>query len=69
MARPYENWEQDFKGDFLRKAWFTCKDCGGDCQLIEGRLQAEKNKMFAFGKCSRCGKNQKFDVTNVWREE
>lgn len=69
MARPYENWEQDFDSEFIRKAWFTCKDCGQACQLEEGRLLAENDKMFALGKCSQCEMDQKFDVTNVWREE
>ena len=60
---------RDFDQEFIEKAWFTCKACGQDCQLAEGRLMAEQNKMFAIGKCSACGKDQKFDVTHVWREE
>ncbi len=69
MARPYENWDQDFEEEFIRKAWFTCKDCSQGCQLAEGRLLAENDKMFALGRCNQCGANQKFDVTHVWREE
>jgi len=67
--RPYESWDRDFDRDFIEKARFTCKACGEDCRLEEGRLMADGSRMFALGNCSVCKKAQKFDVTNVWREE
>lgn len=67
--RPYESWDRDFDREFIEKAHFTCRACGQDCQLKEGRLMAEEDKMFALGRCNECGSEQKFDVTNVWREE
>lgn len=67
--RPYPTWGSDFDRDFIEHARFTCKACGKHCKLAEGRLAADGDKMFAFGKCSECGGEQKFDVTHVWREE
>lgn len=67
--RPYENWDRNFDEEFIEKARFTCKVCGKECRLQKGRLMAEGDKMFALGKCSECGSDQTFDVTNVWREE
>ena len=67
--RPYESWDRDFDKDFLENARFTCKACGQECSLANGRLMADKDKMFALGQCSECRHEQKFDVTNVWREE
>lgn len=67
--RPYESWDRDFDREFIESARFTCKNCGEECQLKEGYLKADGDKMFAYGKCSECGSDQKFDVTNVWREE
>jgi hypothetical protein len=67
--RPWESWDRNFDEDFIEKARFACKACGKNCKLEEGRLMAEENKMFALGKCSECGREQKFDVTNIWREE
>lgn len=67
--RPWESWDSDFDKDFIEKARFTCKVCGKECKLDEGRLMAEGDKMFALGLCSECRSEQKFDVTNIWREE
>ncbi len=67
--RPYENWDRDFDEAFIEKARFLCKSCARDCRLNPGRLMAEGDKMFAVGKCSECRGEQKFDVTNAWREE
>ena len=67
--RPYESWDRDFDKEFITKARFSCRVCGKDCSLKEGFLQADGRKMFAHGKCSECGKDLKYDVTNVWREE
>lgn len=67
--KPYPSFGSDFDREFIEKAWFVCKNCGKDCQLREGRLEAQDNLMFALGNCSECGTPQKFDVTNVWREE
>ena len=67
--RPYESWGQDFDRDFIEKARFLCKACGRECRLDPGTLRADGNKMYAIGNCSECRSEQKFDVTNVWREE
>ena len=67
--RPYESWDRDFDQDFIEKARFTCKACGEECSLEEGHLMADGNKVFALGNCSVCRKPQRFDVTDVWREE
>lgn len=67
--RPWESYDSDFDKDFLEKARFTCKVCGKDCKLEEGRLMAEGDKMFALGRCSECHSELKYDVTNIWREE
>ena len=68
--RPYESWDRDFDQDFIEKARFTCRACGKICRLDPGRLMADEDqKMFAIGNCSECRSEQKFDVTNVWREE
>jgi hypothetical protein len=68
---PWETFGSDFDREFLEKARFACKICGKDCKLEEGRLEAdsEKDKMFAFGRCSECHSELKFDVTHIWREE
>jgi len=68
-VRPYPSFGSDFDKEFIENARFTCKDCGRACKLDEGYLRADREKMFAYGHCSECGKPQKFDVTNVWREE
>ena len=67
--KPYPSYNSDFDRDFIEKARFTCKICGKECRLDEGRLMADGQKMFALGKCSECKSEQKFDVTHVWREE
>ena len=67
--RPYPSYGSDFSRDFFEKARFTCKSCRKECKLDQGHLMAEEDKMFALGNCSECGKAQRFDVTNVWREE
>lgn len=67
--KPYPSYGSDFDRDFLENARFTCQACKKECKLEDGRLMAEGNKMFALGNCNRCGSAQKFDVTNVWREE
>jgi len=67
--RPYPSWGSDFDRDFIENARFTCRACGKECALKEGRLMAEGDKMYALGSCSECGSEQKFDVTNIWREE
>jgi transcription elongation factor Elf1 len=67
--RPYESWGRDFDRDFIEKARFQCRVCGKDCRLTEGFLKAEEDKMFASGRCSECGAELRYDVTNVWREE
>ena len=67
--RPYPSYGSDFGKDFLENARFTCRVCGKECKLNHGNLKAEEDKMFALGQCSECGSDQKFDVTNVWREE
>ena len=67
--RPYPSYDSDFDRDFIENARFTCKDCKKTCKLEEGYLKAEGELMFALGKCNECGKPQKFDVTNEWREE
>ena len=67
--RPYSNYGSDFDKDFIENALFECKACGKECKLEEGRLMAEGDKMFALGRCNVCHQEQKFDVTNVWREE
>ena len=67
--RPWESYDSDFDRDFLEKARFTCKVCGKACRLLEGRLMAEGEKMYALGRCSECRSELKYDVTNVWREE
>ena len=67
--RPWESYDSDFDKDFIAKARFTCKACKKKCSLKEGSLRADEEKMFAYGKCSECGKDLKYDVTNVWREE
>lgn len=67
--KPYPSYGSDFDRDFLENARFTCKSCGKECKLIDGHLMAENDKMFARGNCSECKRAQKFDVTNIWREE
>jgi len=67
--RPYESWGGDFDEEFIAKARFTCKVCKKDCSLKEGYLRADGSKMFAYGQCSECGEDLKYDVTNAWREE
>ncbi len=67
--RPWKTWDNDFDRDFLEKARFLCKSCGKECSLEKSRLMAEEEKMFALGLCSECRSEQKFDVTNAWREE
>lgn len=67
--RPYPSYDSDFDRDFIENARFTCKNCVKECKLKEGRLMAEEGKVFALGRCGLCGSEQKFDVTNVWREE
>ena len=69
--RPWETFGSDFDRDFIEKARFTCKVCGKDCKLDEGYLKSDpdEEKMYALGRCSECGSDLKYDVTNVWREE
>ena len=67
--KPYPNYGEDFDREFIENARFTCKACGKDCRLDPGELRAAQNKMYAIGKCSECRRDQKFDVTHVWREE
>ena len=67
--RPYPSYGSDFDKDFIENARFTCKSCRKECKLAGGHLEAQENKVFAVGPCSECGCEQKFDVTNVWREE
>ena len=67
--KPYESWGQDFDAAFIEKARFTCKTCRKECRLDPGSLRADGNKMYAVGNCSECRNEQKYDVTNVWREE
>ena len=67
--RPYPNYGREFEKDFIENARFACKGCGKDCRLDPGRLMAEEDKMYAIGNCSECRSEQRFDVTNVWREE
>ena len=67
--KPYPSFGADFDREFIENARFTCKNCRKECRLIEGHLMADEEKVFALGQCSECGKDQKFDVTNVWREE
>jgi transcription elongation factor Elf1 len=59
----------DFDKDFIKTARFACKACGKECKLTNGQLKAENEKTFAVGHCSECGRPQRFDVTNAWREE
>lgn len=67
--RPYPSYGSNFDKEFLQDARFQCPTCGKECSLRDGRLKAEEEKMYAMGLCSECGATQKFDVTNVWREE
>lgn len=69
MFHPYESWGKDFDRDFIERARFTCTACRKECSLKDGSMQAEGDQMFAFGKCSECGKDLKYDVTREWREE
>ena len=67
--RPYESFGRDFDKEFIEHARFQCRKCGKECRLDPGRLLADRKKMYAVGKCSECRSEQKFDVTNDWREE